>query len=81
MSAIKRLGVGARVALGGALLMMFPILLAFFGSIGSGHSMFDEGYGNGAALWFLIVTIPLGAIIIVLGLVISLLGKLRKRSR
>ena len=53
----------------GLLVTVSPILLAFITSLFQGGSMFDEGGGTGAYLWFLMLTIPLGAVIVLIGII------------
>ena len=50
---------------------VYPIFMAFIGSLGSGASMFDESQGSGAALWLLMMSVPLGLVIFVVGEIIK----------
>ncbi len=56
----------------GLVIAIFPILIAFIASIFQGGSMFDEGSGTGAYLWLLIVTIPFGLFLAIVGLLIKI---------
>ena len=49
----------------------------FFLALTAGGSVWDEGNGGGAALWFLIFTIPLGGLLVLIGLIRLLLAKRR----
>lgn len=51
----------------GSLFAISPIFLASI-STPSGGNMYDESSGGGAALWFLMVTIPVGGIVALIGL-------------
>jgi hypothetical protein len=53
----------------GLLVTVSPILLAFITSLFQGGSMFDEGEGTGTYLWFLMLSIPLGAVIVLIGII------------
>ena len=56
----------------GLLIAFLPILLAFITSLISRTSMFDEGSGGGAYLWLLIVSVPIGLLLVVIGLIVKL---------
>jgi len=56
----------------GLVIAIFPILIAFIASLFQGGSMFDEGSGTGAYLWLLIVTIPFGLSLAIVGLLIKI---------
>ena len=53
----------------GLLVTVSPILLAFITSLFQGGSMFDEGGGTGAYLWFLMLSVPFGAVIVLIGII------------
>ena len=55
-----------------------PLLLAFVTSIFQGVSMWDEGSGTGGYIWFMMLTLPVGSVIVVIGLVRGIIRKLRK---
>ena len=56
----------------GLLVAVFPIICAFLFSLFNGGSMFDEGSGGGGYLWLLMITVPIGLLLIVIGLIVSL---------
>jgi hypothetical protein len=59
----------------GLLIALLPILLAFFTSLIYGTSIFDEGSGSGAYLWLLMLTVPIGLLLVVIGLLVKLLRR------
>lgn len=61
----------------GLLIAVLPIICAFLFSIFNGGSMFDEGSSGGGYLWFLMLSLPLGLIFIVIGLIIKLAKRFR----
>jgi uncharacterized membrane protein len=62
----------------GLIFAISPILLAFIASLFQGGSMWDEGSGTGGYLWFLMMTLPVGFVLFVIGLVMMIVRKLRK---
>ena len=56
----------------GLVICVLPIVLAFITSLTSGSSMFDESSGTGAYLWLLIMSVPIGLLLVVIGLVVKL---------
>lgn len=60
---------------------MLPIVLAFITSLTSGSSMFDEGSGTGAYLWLLIMSVPIGLLIILIGVIVKLFKGRRPKTR
>jgi len=62
----------------GLIFAISPILLAFITSLFQGGSMWDEGSGTGVYLWFLMMTLPVGFVLFVIGLVMMIVRKLRK---
>ncbi len=40
--------------------------------------MWDEGSGTGAYIWFMFLTLPVGLLLVVIGLVVVLLRRARK---
>jgi len=62
----------------GLIFAISPILIAFVTSIFQGGSMWDEGSGTGVYLWFLMMTLPVGFVLFVIGLVMMIVRKLRK---
>jgi hypothetical protein len=62
----------------GLIFAISPILLAFITSIFQGGSMWDEGSGTGAYIWLMFLTLPVGSLLILIGLVLQIIRKLRK---
>jgi hypothetical protein len=65
----------------GVLIVFFPLILAFFSTAPSAN-MWSEGDSNsgGSALWLMMLTIPLGFIVGIVGLAMYLVGS-SKRNR
>jgi hypothetical protein len=61
----------------GLLFAVSPILLAFVTSIFQGGSMWDEGSGTGAYIWLMFMTLPIGLLLVVIGLVMALVRRRR----
>ena len=61
----------------GLLVAVFPIICAFLFSLFNGGSMFDEGSGGGGYLWLLMISVPIGLLLIVIGLTISLFKRFK----
>jgi hypothetical protein len=61
----------------GLILAFSPILLAFLTSLFQGGSMWDESSGTGSFIWFMFFTLPLGLLLVVIGLVMVLLRRRR----
>ena len=61
----------------GLFLTILPILLAFVTSLINGTSMFDEGSGSGGYLWLLMGTVPIGFLLVVIGLIVTLFKRPR----
>jgi len=61
----------------GLLIAAFPIICAFLFSLFNGGSMFDEGSGGGGYLWLLMISAPIGLLLIVIGLVVSLFKRFK----
>ena len=62
----------------GLIFAISPILLAFVTSLFQGGSMWDEGAGTGGYVWFMFITLPVGALLILVGVVMLAIRKLRK---
>ena len=62
----------------GLLFAFSPLLLAFATSLFQDGSMWDEGSGTGTYLWFLMATLPVGFMLVVIGLVMKII---RMRGR
>ena len=61
----------------GLLVAVFPIICAFLFSLVNGGSMFDEGSGGGGYLWLLMISVPIGLLLIVIGLIVSLFKRFK----
>ena len=61
----------------GLFIALLPILLAFVTSLINNVSMFDEGSGSGAYLWLLMGTVPIGFLLVVIGLIVMLFKRFR----
>ena len=61
----------------GLLFAVSPILLAFVTSLFQGGSMWDESSGTGTFIWFMLFTLPVGLLLVVIGLVIALVRRTR----
>ena len=55
-----------------------PLLLAFVTSLFQGGSMWDEGSGSGGYIWLMMGTLPVGFVLIGIGVVRGIIRKLRK---
>lgn len=49
-----------------------PIICAFLYSLLNGGSMFDENTGGGGYLWLLIISLPIGLMLIAIGVIVGL---------
>lgn len=63
----------------GIVIAVSPIIKAFVGSFGSGASMFDESQGSGAAIWLVIMTVPLGFVVAGVGAIVGSVLKSRAK--
>ena len=64
----------------GLLVAFSPVMAAFVFSLFNGGNMFDEGSGGGGYLWFLMATLPLGFVMIFIGLILLLVNKLKPKD-
>ena len=62
----------------GLIFAISPLLLAFVTSIFQGGSMWDEGSGTGGYIWLMMGTLPVGFVLIILGVVAGVVRKLGK---
>ena len=62
----------------GLIFAISPLLLAFVTSIFQGVSMWDEGSGTGGYIWLMMGTLPVGFVLIVIGVVAGVVRKLGK---
>ncbi len=61
----------------GLLFAISPILLAFVTSLFQGGSMWDEGSGTGTYIWLMFFTLPVGFLLVAIGLVMALVRRKR----
>jgi uncharacterized membrane protein YhaH (DUF805 family) len=61
----------------GLLIAISPILIAFVTSIFQGGSMWDEGNGTGAYIWLMFLTLPVGSLLVLIGLVMMVVRRTR----
>jgi hypothetical protein len=61
----------------GLIFAISPILLAFVTSLFQGGSMWNESSGTGTFMWFLFLTLPVGFLLVLIGLVMALLRRRR----
>ena len=64
----------------GLLVAFSPVMAAFVFSLFNGGSMFDESSGGGGYLWFLMATLPLGFMMMFIGLILLLVNKLKPKD-
>ena len=62
----------------GLIFAISPLLLAFVTSIFQGGSMWDEGSGTGGYIWMMMGTLPVGFVLIIIGVVAGVARKLGK---
>ena len=63
----------------GFLVALSPIIAAFLFSLINGGSMFNESSG-GAYLWFLMASLPIGFVMIVIGLILLVVNKVKPKD-
>jgi predicted branched-subunit amino acid permease len=56
-----------------------PLLIAFIASLFQGGSIWDET-GAGASLWYFFFTLPVGFLIILIGLIALIIRRVRTRD-
>jgi uncharacterized membrane protein YhaH (DUF805 family) len=61
----------------GLLVAVSPIIAAFLYSLINGGSMFDEGSGGGTYLWFLMATLPIGLLLVLIGIIVIVVRRLK----
>ena len=61
----------------GLIFAFSPIFLAFVTSLFQGGSMWDEGNGTGAYIWLMFLTLPIGFLLVVIGLVMAVVRRTR----
>jgi len=62
----------------GLIFAFSPILLAFVTSLFQGGSMWNESSGTGGYIWLMFLTLPVGFLLVVIGLVMFIIRKLKK---
>ena len=62
----------------GLIFAFSPLAMAFVASIFQGGSMWDEGSGTGGYIWFMMLTLPVGFMLVFIGLVLQVVRKVRK---
>jgi hypothetical protein len=55
----------------GLLVTFAPLLIAFVTGLIQGVSMWDEGNGTGAYIWLMIMTLPVGFVLVCIGIVMK----------
>jgi hypothetical protein len=61
----------------GLIFAISPILLAFITSLFQGGSMWDEGSGTGGYIWLMFLTLPVGFLLVAIGLVMMVIRRTR----
>jgi len=61
----------------GLIFAISPILIAFITSLFQGGSMWDEGSGTGAYIWLMFLTLPVGSLLALIGLVMMVVRRAR----
>jgi hypothetical protein len=61
----------------GLLFAVSPIALSFVTSLFQGGSMWNESSGTGGYMWLLFLTLPVGFVLIVIGLVMMVVRRTR----
>ena len=61
----------------GFLVAVSPIALSFVTSLFQGGSMWNESSGTGAYIWLLFLTLPVGFLLVVIGLVMMVVRRSR----
>jgi uncharacterized membrane protein YhaH (DUF805 family) len=64
----------------GLFVAVLPIIAAFLFSLINGGSMFDEGSGGGGYLWFLMASLPLGLLLVIIGLFAVVIRRLKPKG-
>ncbi len=62
----------------GLIFAVSPLLLALVTSIFQGGSMWNEASGTGGYIWFMMLTLPVGFLLIAIGLVRAIIRRLNK---
>ncbi len=59
----------------GLIFAISPLLLGFVTSIFQGGSMWDEGSGTGGFIWLMLLTLPVGLLLVLIGLVMLVIRR------
>ena len=65
----------------GLLFAFLPLLIAFVTGLIQGVSMWDEGSGTGAYIWLMIMTLPVGFVLVCVGIVMKFVRMRPELSR
>ena len=61
----------------GLFVAVSPIIAAFLYSLINGGSMFDEGSGGGTYLWFLMASLPIGLLLMLVGVIVMVVRRFK----
>jgi hypothetical protein len=61
----------------GLFVAVSPIIAAFLYSLINGGSMFDEGSGGGTYLWFLMASLPIGLLLMLVGVIVMVVRRIQ----
>jgi len=61
---------GSLLAGSGCLLGILPIIIALVGGLVTGGNPWSEGSGAGSVIWLMFLTLPIGLIVFIVGLVL-----------
>jgi hypothetical protein len=64
----------------GLVIAFLPIAIAFITSLIGNVSMFDEGSGSGGYLWLLMITVPIGLLLVAIGAIVALFKRLKPKN-
>jgi uncharacterized membrane protein YhaH (DUF805 family) len=64
----------------GFLVALSPIIAAFVFSLFNGGSMFDEGAGGGGYLWFLMISLPVGLLLVLIGVIVMVFRRFKPKD-
>ncbi len=64
----------------GFLVALSPIIAAFLFSLINGGSMFDEGAGGGGYLWFLMISLPVGLLLVLIGVIVMVFRRFKPKD-
>ena len=70
--------IGASAFVGAFLVAFSPLALAFLSTPPGGNMWSEGGDGGGSAIWLMILTLPLGLVIGIVGLVFLIMGLVTK---